>query len=485
MSRSVTLLLTVLACAIGCERNQPTSVPAPAAASEVPAAQSAPLPTQATTTGSPTQTRPRQPGWGDDAPLANFPKPAARDHEAELAQAVAAGMKRLDGQHLTLVTDLPIDPEIERLPQAFDLAYPQWCAYFGVDPSKHADWKVVGYLIGDKERFATVGLFPADLPAFKHGYSRAREFWLYEQPNPYYRRHLLLHEGTHCFMFNLLGSGGPPWYSEGMAEFMATHRWDDTGLKLAFLPQAREEVPELGRIKLVQDSLASKQAFQLVQVLRFGPDAHQSNEGYAWCWALAAFLDGHPRYRDRFRQLPSKVNSLTFNEDFLRLYKDDLLQLMEEWQVFVANLEHAYAMDRMAIDFTAGKPLPAAGANVQVAVDQGWQNSGIALEAGKTYQLQAHGRYQLATEPVIWWSEPGGVSIRYYHHEPLGKLLAVVRPEAEPPDGRSAFLNPRAIGLGADITPDSSGTLYLRVNDSAGELTDNTGTLEVAIQPID
>lgn len=467
------LLVALLA---GCGRDAPAT--APTIAQSTPAA---PAPPAAQVAPSLVQREPRRIGWGDDAPLANFPKSPARDLEAELAKGIAAGLHRIDGKHLTLLTDLPIDPEIERLPEAFDLAFPQWCDYFGVDPVKNASWRVTGYLVGNQERFAAAGLFPADLPAFKHGYSRGKEFWLYEQPNPYYRRHLLLHEGTHSFMFSLLGSGGPPWYSEGLAELMATHRWDAQGLKLHSFPKSREEVPELGRIKLVQDSLAAGQAFQLAQILKFGPEAHQQNAGYAWCWAMAAFLDGHPRYRDRFRQLPSQLNSLDFNGQFLELYQDDLALLNEEWQVFVAHLEHAYEFDRMIVDFTPGKALPAADTTLEVAADQGWRNSGWQLNAGETYRLQATGRYQLGTEPVIWWSEPGGVSIRYYHSEPLGKLLAAVRPDGEPANGRSVFLSPIAVGLEGTIRPTQNGTLYLRINDSAGELADNQGAAEVSI----
>ena len=44
------------------------------------------------------------------------------------------------------------------------------------------------------------------------------ELWLHDQPTAYYRRHLLLHEGTHVFMASFLGGCGPGWYMEGTAE---------------------------------------------------------------------------------------------------------------------------------------------------------------------------------------------------------------------------------------------------------------------------
>jgi hypothetical protein len=465
----------VLVALTACNRTPPpAAAPAP---SKTVATQPAP-------TNAPPAPKPRpkrEIGWGEDAPLAIVPQAPARDREAELRRAVESGMRRIDSKHLTLLTDLPADPEIDRLPEAFDLAFPEWCAYFGVDPAKSADWHVTGYLMGDRARFEAVDLIPADVPAFRHGYSRGDEFWLFEQPNPYYRRHLLLHEGTHSFMHTVLGSAGPPWYSEGMAEFLGTHRWDASGLELAYLPKRREEVPELGRIKLMQDGVAARRAYQLEQILQFGPDAHQKNEGYAWCWGLATFLDGHPRYQERFRVLPSMVNSLAFNEDFLKGFRDGFAEMCEEWQVFVSNIEHGYDQSRMVIDFTAGKELPSGGATIEVQADQGWQNTGLKLAAGQSYRLRASGRYQLGTEPVIWWSEPGGVSIRYYHHEPLGKLLAVVRPDGPPRDGRSAFLAPIPIGLEATVTPEVTGTLYLRINDSAGELGDNQGQAEVRV----
>ena len=115
---------------------------------------------------------------------------------------------------------------------------------------------------------------------------------------------------------------------------------------------------------------------------------------------------------------------------------------------------------------------------VTVAADRGWQNTGLRLEQGARYRLTASGRYQVADQPQVWWCEPGGVSIRYYHGRPLGMLLAAVR---DSNDGSDGFLRPLAVGLAAELTSPEGGTLYLRINDSAAELHDNAGELMVEV----
>ncbi len=403
--------------------------------------------------------------------------------EVDEARAAAAGIRKLRSERLTLFTDLEPDEEIEVLPEVFRQAFPQWCEYFGVDPADHADWRATGFLIKDKEAFRRAGLVPEAIPEFAHGFSWNYELWMYEQPSAYYRRHLLLHEGTHSFMNTILRSCGPPWYMEGTAELLGTHRWHDGRLKLNYMPATRDDVPMWGRIKIVQDAFEAGRALTLQRVIEYRPGPQFRNEPYGWCWAAAAFLDGHPRYRRPFRQLRQFVVEPDFSTRFRRLIGDDWDGLADEWQVFVADLEYGYDVARAAVDdFTPGKPLAEAGTSVRVAADRGWQNSGLRLEAGVAYRVRAAGRYQVADQPQIWWCEPGGVSIRYYQGRPLGMLLAAVRPDPPDPDGPSPLIRPLAVGLGATLRPDHSGTLFLRINDSAAELDDNAGTLTAYIR---
>jgi hypothetical protein len=257
---------------------------------------------------------------------------------------------------------------------------------------------------------------------------------------------------------------------------------DDGKLTLGYWPKNRKETPEWGRIRILQDAVAAKKTLSVSDVIHYPADQRTETDFYAWCWALSTFLDQHPRYQERFRQLIHDVRRTDFTKRFLQSYRPDWPELCEEWQVMTANLEYGYDVARSAIDFSPGKPLSHEGANVTVAADRGWQNTGLRLEAGVTYQLTASGRYQIAQKPTVWWCEPNGVSIRYDHGWPLGILLAAVRANNPSLSEDSPLLHPKAIGLGATLAPTQSGTLFLKINDSAGELSDNAGTLRVNVR---
>ncbi|HVW39003.1 MAG TPA: hypothetical protein VHB99_16930, partial [Pirellulales bacterium] len=112
-------------------------------------------------------------------------------------RVAAQGIRKLASEQLTLYTDLPLDAEIKSLPEQFDQAYPQWRKYFGLADQQAKPWRVVGRLMKDEAKFRAAGLLPDELPQFQFGYTRGDEIWWREQPSAYYRRHLMLHEGTH------------------------------------------------------------------------------------------------------------------------------------------------------------------------------------------------------------------------------------------------------------------------------------------------
>lgn len=420
-------------------------------------------------------------------PFEEAPMILATDNSAlpkiDEERVAAAGIRKIAGKHLTLYTDLLEAPAIEELPQVFDAAISQWAEYFGIDAATAASWQQVGYLMQDKTRFVTAGLLPDDLPSFLHGYQRGSELWLYEQPSEYYRRHLLLHEGTHGFMKRFLGGAGPPWYMEGTAELLGTHRWQNEQLELRWFPEDKELTSFWGRIKVVQDEVRAGSGRDIVNILRFDKTAHLQVEPYAWCWAAAVFFDSHPAYRDRFRELRKFApdDTLTFSQRFYDSLQDDWPSVARQWHVFIANLDYGYDVAREAIDPKPAVDLPPAGATVTIAADRGWQSTGYRLEAGAKYKLEASGRYQLADQPKIWWCEPNGVTIRYHKGLPLGILLGAVVDESAADGGAMPLVSPNAIGMGGEFPIEASGTLYLRINDSPAELKDNAGSLDIRI----
>jgi len=272
---------------------------------------------------------------------------------------------------------------------------------------------------------------------------------------------------------------------EGTAELFATHRWQDRQLTLRYFPPDKKDVPEWGRIKIVKDDVRANRAKTLLDVMQYDSRAHVKVEPYGWCWALAAFLDSHPAYQQRFRELKnySRDTEHSFSERFLGWFEEDSHRMWREWQWFVTNIEYGYDCQREAFLYKPAVPLPANGMRVEIAADRGWQSTGVQLEAGKKYRIQATGRYQLATQPKPWWSEPNGVTIRYHRGQPLGVLLGALVDETESnsADTVNQFLEALPVGSSLETTVTHPGTLYCRINDAPNELEDNQGAAAVQV----
>jgi hypothetical protein len=495
------LLLAPLLCALALGCGKPASKPVAAAGvpAKISTKQTDQTPTKAATQQPPAFTAPapaiepprepvpptREPR-SKQAPLADLVA-QAEEHQFDLPERdegklAVAGIRKLAGKHIVLYTDLPAG-EVDELPAVFDAAVPLWARYFGVDPAKVADWKIVGHVMKDKERFLGAGLFPPSLPDFPNGFSTGSQLWLYDQPSPYYRRHLLLHEGTHCFMFRWLGGAGPPWYMEGMAELLATHSWQPGKLTLGVMPRLKDDFPYWGRVRIMTDEYAEGRGMSLADVMRYDTHAHLRNEPYGWCWGAAAFLDEHPLTQVAFRDLKQEVRDRSI--DFSRRLEEKLAshwrEINDDWQVFVIDCDYGYDFARAAAVRKDAVPLPAAGGTVELATDRGWQSTGYLLEAGKTYSLQASGRYEVATSgEKPWPCEAGGITLRYHKGHPLGMLMAAVADEKG--TLASSLGDKRAIGLASTLTPTESGVLYLSINEAASGLADNKGMLRVEIR---
>jgi hypothetical protein len=406
----------------------------------------------------------------------------AAPRQIDARRVAAAGVRVLEGRYVRVLTDLPSSAAVDELPALFDAAVPKWAAYFGMKENEvRGHW--LGFVIEDRERFAALGMMPEEKPDFPNGFARDYEFWLVEQPNDYYRRHLFLHEGTHAFMQSQLGGAGAGWYKEGMAELLGTHSWRDRRLELGVFPAKKEDVPMWGRIKLVRDAFEAGKAWPLEAVLAIDKGRSMTTEHYAWTWALAALLDGHPQFRERFRALKEHVADEAFNERFREVFAEDWEDLMAEWEAFVAEIDYGYDIPRMAMTHRSATDVGAKTQAGDVAADRGWQSTGWLLRGGEAYRVTASGRFQIADDGKPWPCEPGGVTIEYHRGRPLGALLGALRPaENGGAANDPSFARPMMIGLGATVRPTRDAVFYVRVNDSPGKLGDNRGEVVVRLE---
>jgi len=398
------------------------------------------------------------------------------------------GIRVIKGKHLALCTDLPPSPEINRLPEIFDRAVLEYCRFFGVDPKHCNTWRIRGCLIDDLEKFRTtdlLGKFPTHLP----GFSVDDRLWVLEQKSDYFRRHLLLHEGVHGFMNYMFGTCGPVWYMESTAEYLATHCWENGRLELGVMPENSGAVPGWGRIELVKRDIRAGNLKTVDRVMRYSGRQLETPTDYAWVWAFGFLLDRHPQYRDIYRDMARWLTFRDFtNRFFLQL--DDAChwgELQINWLCLINELEYRYDVPYMAMQPQPGETL-VSSAVFEVDVARGWQSSGVMLEAGHAYRITATGQYRLDDNPKAWHAEPNGVTFRYHNGQPLGLLLGAVVPDGlfatddELTPNDVPFLATILIGTGIELTPGQSGTLYLRVNDSPAELSDNKGTCRVEIE---
>jgi len=405
------------------------------------------------------------------------------------ATAQRAGLRVLESTHLVLATDRPprADDGVEDLPRLFDEAVAEWCGHYRIDPATVRDWRAFGCLVVDRERFRAAGLLSARRPDFPHGFCDRNRFWLMDQSNPAYRRHLLLHEGVHAFTLTVRGLDAPEWYTEGIAEFLATHRLERGAdgrehVVLTPLPARKSDVEQLGRIETLRALHAAGRPPTLAAVLATPAGNHQDISAYASSWAAVALLARHPAFTRPFAAAERGPLDADFTTRLAAQPGWNAALAAREYAAFIAEVDYGWDFARTTIDWAAGRPLVTASRG-SVDAGRGWQNTGLALEPGGRCRIAATGRVTLGAvgggaTPIE--SEADGITLRWYRGRPIGRLL--VSQWVERPDGTAGFVVLGA-GAAAEITAAAAGPLYLKVNDAPGELADNTGSYAVTLLP--
>lgn len=399
-----------------------------------------------------------------------------------IERADRAGLRIHASRHLVLVTDRPPrdGDGLDMLPPIFDEAFTVWCRHYGLDPADHAQWQALGCLVVDRDRFRAAGLLPDAVPDFTHGYCWFHRFWLADQSNPDYRRHLLLHEGVHAFTTTLLKLDTPTWYTEGIAEFLATHRLAATAPRFQQtpIPAAANDVEQLGRIETIARLRTAGEAPSIDAVFRLRPTRHGTITSYSAAWAVVTFLTSHPRYAAAFATTERGPLDAGFTGRLTSRPDWDRAAVHRDFDAFTADLDYGYEFDRMAIDWSPGRPLPSsadAGDQISIVVrpERGWQNSGWRLRTGQQYRLRASGRCIVGTaggpeSPTVLESEADGISIDWYRGRPIGRLLAA-QWDATPAGGNRPTFSLLGDGPAITFTAITDGPLFLRINLQPGD----------------
>jgi len=404
------------------------------------------------------------------------------------------GLHVLESRRLLLVTDVPLQ-DVKDLPPLADALFDELQRQLGLVPPNIAgtEFQITGYLIDAPERFEKAGLLPPEQFAFKHGRHLGYQFWMNNQTSPYYRRHLLLHEFVHCFMMCEHGMRDIPplWYTEGIAEFFATHALEQDIAKSRFgiLPGSVNQFEGWGRITQIQRALKSSETsgttgpetWSLSHLRHPGGTVFNSDLQYAQAWALVWFLRHHPELKNRSSVFHRVRTSADFLDAERQLGPDLWKRIAHVWPLYLDSLVEGFDPERSFPELHLPDTLATAGgktsATLLIAADKGWQPAGLTLKAGQIVTLECLGRYAVHDDPRPWIAEPHGITIDYHRGRPLGEIMAMMVPE----DSRSA---PRRIpvGTGCKLTATEASTLWLQINDSAASRKGNSGSAEIRIR---
>jgi hypothetical protein len=409
---------------------------------------------------------------------------------------VAAGeLRTVEGRYVRIVTDLDEDAESRQWTDAVDKAVPQFCQFWEVPLEQLDGWRITACMIREKQTFRTAGLLGADVPDFPHGFQIGNNVWVMGQPSAYYTRHLLIHEAAHAFAFHVFGGAGPPWFMEGTAEYLATHRWDGENLEVGVLPESSSSFPYWGRFKMIDARRRNAQALSLMSVLRYSDTAHRQVEPYAWTWAAVQLFAAYPDTRTVL--IAAARNGRESSPQFTKTFVESLGPLwpvaQTRWKVLIDEFDYGYDFGRNRIDLRneggeiESLELPWNGRSIRIpiAANRGWQSAGLLVQAGTRFRIDASGEVILAPEPKPWVAKADGITLRYHRGRPLGRLLATILPAQSDRSATTAALPVKSVGEHIDWIAEETGWLMLRVGDDPSEVADNEGEFVVVVDTVE
>ncbi len=411
-------------------------------------------------------------------------------------ELLAEGLRVVESEHLILVTDLPQE-SVADLPQLADALYATLEQRLGKLAPDIAGTKfqVTGFLMDARDRFERAGVLPSEEYPIRHGRHLGYRFWMNNQTADYYRRHLLLHEFVHCFMMCEYGMFDIPplWYTEGIAEYYATHRLHADVAKSEFgiLPASVEgfegwhRIAEIRRHFNHEPSVTGELAGIVpLQTVLHPPDTtFQEDAQYANAWALVWLINHHPELQPEFATLAACRTRRQFDEAIARVAENTLRQLDQIWPLYLDGLHEAEAANVRFPGLTTLKPQESDGdielpAEFVLGVGQQWASTGLSLTTGQEIVIECKGRYVVEETTKPWFSEPDGITIDYVDGRPLGEVIGTIISA----DGTQTTRH-IPIGTHKKLRVPIDGILWLQTNDQWSKRANNHGTVSVRISP--
>ena len=273
---------------------------------------------------------------------------------------------------------------------------------------------------------------------------------------------VIQHECTHGFCHMTFGSTGPTWLSEGVAEL--GNYWQDG-------EQAVEIDPVV--MAYLQRSAPKR---SLLEIATPGREPAGTWQDYAWRWALCHLLANNPNYADRFKPLAVALMEGRPDVSFESVYGPVARELSFEYDQFLKHVGNGYRADLTAWPWKAKfRSLPASGGSVKASVKAaaGWQASGLLVEKGRAYELDADGMWR--TAPAGEAVTPDGDAAGH------GGLIGAVLEGGEK-DGDYRLSDAIRLGTRQAFVVPANGRLLLRCDDDWTQLTDNAGELTITLR---
>lgn len=411
-------------------------------------------------------------------------------------ELLSHGLRMVESKHLVLVTDLP-EESVADLPRLADALFVNLELRLGKLAANIAgtEFQVTGFLMEARDRFKQAGVLPPEEFSIRHGRHLGYQFWINNQPADYYRRHLLLHEFVHCFMMCEYGMNDIPplWYTEGIAEYFATHRLhtDVTQSEFGILPTSREGFEGWHRIAEIRRHFDQEPSAtgELADIISLQAVMHPPNttfvedSQYANAWALMWLINHHPDLQPQFADLAHCRTQEQFNAAMAKISEYTLQQMKQIWPLYIDGLAEA---EVSTVRFPPVTPIKSQQSHAEntlpqemtLEAGQPWVSTGFELTAGQQVAIECQGRFSVRETTKLWISEPDGITIDYVRGRPLGEVIGAIVST----DGTKTTRH-IPIGTSKSLQSPIDGILWLQTNDHWSDRANNDGKITVRISP--